>query len=73
MASPELVLERQRLLLGAGAERAAGLIAAFPPMEMTLLRRRSALSVWQTGSEMLYFHLASGTGERSLSTEGKAL
>lgn len=73
VASPELVLERQRLLLGAGAERAAGLIAAFPPMEMTLLRRRSALSVWQTGSEMLHFHLASGTGERSLSTEGKAL
>lgn len=66
-------LERQRLLLGARAERAAGLIAAFPPVEMTLFCSRSALSVWQTGSEMLRFHLASGTGERLLSTEGKAL
>lgn len=67
------MLERQRLPLGAGAERAAGLSAAFPPMEMTLSCRRCAHSVWQTGSEMLHFHLASGTGECSLGTEGKAL
>lgn len=48
------------------------LIAAFQPLEETLFSRHYAFSIWQSGLEVLCFHLASGTGEQLFSTEGKA-